>query len=92
MNSECVPQIMQARLIPSVLPANAGMLTQPQERVFDVRALYGITVSICEKGFRSVAMEPFCSAIHVVVGKNSTQLGIHRDVARLVELRQPNRE
>src|SRR5437879_407182 len=92
MNSEAMPQVMQAGLIASVLAAHADVLPQPREGVLDPGALHGITVLIGEKGLCIVATEPSCSAIGVVVRKNTTQLGINRGVTHLVEFCQPNRE
>jgi hypothetical protein len=83
---------MQTGLIPSVLAAHPDVLPQPHEGVFDSGALHGITILISEKTRRSVPTEAFCSAIGVVIRKNTTQLGINSDVAGLVELCQPNRE
>jgi hypothetical protein len=92
MNSEAMPEIMQAGLIASVLAAHPDVLPQSQESILYPRALHWITVLIGEKRCCRIPKEPFCPAINVVIRKNTAQLGINSDVTRLVELCQPNRE
>jgi hypothetical protein len=88
VHRECVPQIVQTRLISCILARDADMVSQPQECIFQDTPLYRFTVLTSEERIRPVAALPRSTPVHVILDKHTQKLPIERNASGLVELRK----
>src|SRR5437016_8477351 len=73
---ECMPQIVQTRLISRILARDANMVSQSQECILQDTPLYRVTVLASEERIRPVAALPSSTPVLVIPGKQTSNLPI----------------